>query len=76
MNQIALRLARVLSRSNKRFVNTVSQKLPFSKKLFSTAVGSRYTFDEEKAQSVSVSLYFLSNFEFHKLTTTNFKTLK
>ena len=76
MNQIALRLAKVLSRSNKRFAYTVSQKLPFSKRLFSTALTSRYTFEEEKAKSVTVSLYYLLNFECHKLTTTNFKTHK
>ena len=63
MNQIASRLAKVLSRSNKRFFYTFSQKLHFSKRLFSTAVGSRYTFDEEKAKSVTVNLHFLSNLE-------------
>ena len=78
MNQIALRLAKVLSRSKNRFVYSVSQKLvtmPFSKQLFSTAGGSKYTFDEEKAKSVSVSLHYLLNFESHKLINNSFLKL-
>ena len=72
MNQIALRLAKILSRSNKEFFIKATQKLIFSNKLFSTAVGSKYTFDEEKAKSVTVSLHYLLRFECHKPSIINF----